>query len=764
MNKLNFIYFLLTPFLFCFTPSFAQCTFEVEDYDNFEYSTVIPGYITGTTYHPSPSTHGSRTGTKGMYMNFVNGLASNTTVLDRTYDVCIGTQYKFNTWFKEINGGSSTIEARVVDAVGNLLATYTNTFFAGGAWTQWTTPTFTPTTNTIQFQIIYITGVGNNDFGMDDLTLEICAPTIGTSTVDICASNNTFNLFDSLNASLSTNGTWTGPSTPYNGYLGTFDPSAMQGGMYTYTLTSTGLNCPDTTAEVNLVLGGGPLFDLGDDTNICVGDVLTLDASSTNASYVWNNGSTAPTLSVNQTGLYWVEASDSCAIKRDSVMVTVNPYPTLNLGADTAVCDNDTLILNASLPNATYNWSTNTTDSAIAVTQPGWYFATVTVNNCASKDTIQVTFNPDPVVDLGNDTTFCQGNYVVLNAMNNGASYLWSDNSTNQVSLVNSTGQYWVEVNLNNCFSSDTVNVTVNPLPIALLEDTSMCEGDILTLSVAQSNVSYLWNDGSTGATNTVSQTGNYSVEITNNCGAITDQAMITFHPIPLVQLGNDTVLCNQEELLLSAEWPGSTYIWSTGDSSANLNCNSPGVYAVTVTSNNCTQSDTVLIDYVDLPESPFKGDTLICASSPLIYAPDLTLANYSWGNGNNTNELSINTTGMYYVTVSNDYCEFTDSISITVEDCDVAIEMPNIFTPNDDGQNDVFAPILFEGVQSATLSIFNRWGQLIATRNISQFSWNGKNEKGEDVPTGVYFWTIRYSGTFSEEQQSISGTVSLLR
>lgn len=214
----------------------AQCVWQVAYNDDFEYSTPILGLVSGTTYHAAPSSYISRTDNKGFYMNFVNGLASNTLVFSRSYDVCTSSTYRFNAWSSEVNGVSSTVTLQVRDLNNTILASYTNTYVASAGWTQWTTPTFTLTTNTVFFEIIFNSGVSANDFGMDDISLEACEFPATHSSMDFCASKTVFDLYDSHTSLTSISGAWTGPSSLTNGYLGTFTPSINTSGTYTYTL------------------------------------------------------------------------------------------------------------------------------------------------------------------------------------------------------------------------------------------------------------------------------------------------------------------------------------------------------------------------------------------------------------------------------------------------------------------------------------------------------------------------------------------------
>ena len=202
-------------------------------------------------------------------------------------------------------------------------------------------------------------------------------------------------------------------------------------------------------------------INLGNDTTLCQGETLALDATTPNATYLWQDNSTNPTFNVNQQGTYWVQVTGNCISTTDTINVNYNPAPTINLGNDTTLCQGETLALDATTLNATYLWQDNSTNPTFNVNQQGTYWVEVTVNNCNSSDTIQVNYTPSPTINLGNDTTLCQGGTLALDATTLNATYLWQDNSTNPTFNVNQQGTYWVQVTVNNCNSSDTISINL---------------------------------------------------------------------------------------------------------------------------------------------------------------------------------------------------------------------------------------------------------------------------------------------------------------
>ncbi|MBL4657154.1 MAG: hypothetical protein JKX73_04080, partial [Flavobacteriales bacterium] len=149
-----------------------------------------------------------------------------------------------------------------------------------------------------------------------------------------------------------------------------------------------------------------------------------------------------------------------------------------------------------------------------------------------------------PVIDLGNDTAVCQGALFTLDATSPSSSYLWHDFSTNPTYNVTLQGTYSVQVT-NSCGTVyDTIIVIYNPLPTTDLgNDTTLCQGQLLTLDATSPTATYLWQNNSTNPTYNVTLQGIYSVQVTNTCGTVADTIVVNYNPLPNTDLGNDTTL-----------------------------------------------------------------------------------------------------------------------------------------------------------------------------------------------------------------------------
>jgi gliding motility-associated-like protein len=278
-------------------------------------------------------------------------------------------------------------------------------------------------------------------------------------------------------------------------------------------------------------------------------------------------------------------------------------------------------------------------------------------------------------IDLGNDTTLCDGDTLCLNAGSGYDQYLWSTDSIDSLICVTTTGQYWVTVHDgNDCEASDTINVDFIPDMLSQLDlgsDTTLCNGQELQLYAGDGFETYLWQDGSTEPQFLVQNPGLYWVSVTSDCGTITDSVYIGYFPQINLELGNDTILCEGENLILDAGQGFIEYSWSDGSSGNQYLVTEPGLYVVNVLDlNNCTASDEVNVSYhyVDLD---LGNDTLICPGTFIDINAGQTHQGYFWNlpEYSGISSFSTDIPGTYWVQVTdsiqNKACLKSDTITI---------------------------------------------------------------------------------------------------
>jgi|GEM_PF-2113663 len=272
-----------------------------------------------------------------------------------------------------------------------------------------------------------------------------------------------------------------------------------------------------------------PVVNLGNDTNLCIGNQLTLNATTAGASYLWQNGNTNPTFDVSAAGTYSVVVTVNGCSEHDSIVVGyINPL-SFSIGNDTSYCGSFVRVLSAGIAHTI--WSTGDTSTAITVSAAGLYSGYVIACGDTLRDSILIREKPLPVVDLGNDTTLCDGSNLILNAAVDSGTYIWEGGSIDSTLTVSAAGTYWVSVTgPDGCIKADSIVVSYigPPAPIGLGADTTICEDSTLILSVYEPNLHYIWSTGDSSAVITAHQSGVYSVTVSNACGSTTASETVT--------------------------------------------------------------------------------------------------------------------------------------------------------------------------------------------------------------------------------------------
>ncbi len=413
-----------------------------------------------------------------------------------------------------------------------------------------------------------------------------------------------------------------------------------------------------------------PEVDLGNDTLLCAGTLMPLSAGEGFASYLWNNGSPNSVVMVNQAGMYWVQVtSESGCIGADTIFVEYTEEIDLNLGNDTTICEQASLLLSAGEGFAGYNWFDGSSASTYLVTQPGTYWVNVLNSfGCTATDSINIAFSAAANVSLGGDTTICSNENYTLSPGSGFAGYLWQDGSTNPFHQVSGSGYYWVIVTDDNgCLGSDTVSIVIIPSPVVSLgNDTTLCTGSSLLLDPGSQYSSYLWQDNSTLPFFTVTSPGYYSVTVTEyNCPASDDIYVNITSPV--IDLGNDTLLCSGDTLYLNPGQGYSSYLWQDNSTEPVYEVVEGGNYLVVVTdSYNCSSEDTVEITSLFKPAADLGGDKGFCEGGSILLETAQGPYSYTWNGEPGDYYLEVGQEGTYTVEVSNECGSVSDQVVVT--------------------------------------------------------------------------------------------------
>jgi len=278
---------------------------------------------------------------------------------------------------------------------------------------------------------------------------------------------------------------------------------------------------------------------------------------------------------------------------------------------------------------------------------------------------------------------------------------------------------------------------------------------------------SYSWNFGDTNSLNNYSslknpshyygKTGIYKITLSANECMVTDSITIS-DPI-LVNLGNDTSICDGTSLKLDAKNYPAIYSWSTGNTTEIITVSKAQRYKVQVL-NSCNEGvDSIDVGIIPYLEKPLSKDTTACTSSSIDLRAGSASAKYYWNTNDTTETISVDQSGKYWVTISNRCFNKTDSININIINPRVDLTGENIITPNNDGKNDEF--ILLKETSNLNdfhLEIYNRWGSLVYVTDSSDSYWQAKN-----ISDGIYYYSVRIKNCKNETVDN-KGIITVLR
>jgi len=399
--------------------------------------------------------------------------------------------------------------------------------------------------------------------------------------------------------------------------------STSLSGNYSVTIIDQN-NCIGTD-DINVVINSSPLVNIGGNQQSCVGQTVILDAGI-HTSYLWNDNSLNQTLSVSASGTYSVEVSNAFGCTSiDSANITFNPLPIVDFGIDTAYCDSVTL--NASNLGATYLWNDGSTDTILYINISGLYYCTATINNtgCVVIDSINIIINQSPIINLGADTVLCSYDSILLDATISSGTYLWNNGSINPLLLVNSSGFYLVNVtDNNNCFTSDSINIILNPLFVENIGNNfTLCAGQDAILSSTVANGTYSWNDNtgliSSNSYLNIDTAGIYWLDVIDSLGCVaTDTIEIISSTASLFAqfLAQSTITSGDSISFINLSYPRPyTCYWQMGngliltDSTPDYVYYIPGDYDVVLAVNNTICTDTMIktitVDPIKSEENP---------------------------------------------------------------------------------------------------------------------------------------------------------------
>lgn len=429
----------------------------------------------------------------------------------------------------------------------------------------------------------------------------------------------------------------------------------------TYTVTvaaaqgGAGVGCAPVTATVTITVAPKPTLSLGKEITTCEPFVI-LDTKIPDSKYTWSDKSTNQTLRVTKSGVYKVSViTPTCTdVLTDSIKVN---FITLDLGKDTLITCDKTVTLDTKIPNAQYKWSDGSTGQTLRATKSGKYSVSVTLPNCSRTLVGSVTLIlPELNIGNGRDSMRICKNELILDAFNAtpNTDYTWSDGSKRQTLRITRDGWYKVTVNRRDCNLVLVDSIYVTFFKVNLGKDVVTCQNEVL-LDAGNSGAKYLWSDAKKSTTRTlkITESGTYSVTVTDTCGAVAQSSVnITFNRLKSAFAG-DTLFACQKPYILDAGNRGvaASYLWNDATKNQTLSIEKDGLYSVVMTDSCKNQlSNRVFISFAK-PTLNFP-DTLRTCTDSLILDTRLRQGVFTWSNGANVSRLRINQAGKYWVSI----------------------------------------------------------------------------------------------------------------
>ena len=695
-------------------------------------------------------------------------------------------------------------------AASNLTAAQTGGVWSGTGITNATNGTFNPSTaGAGSFVITYTLPTCT-----DTMTIVVNPlPNAGTNgTISLCATSPSTNLFNQLGGSPNVGGTW---SPVMASGTGVFNPAVDAAGTYTYTVTNS---CGTSNSNVIVTIIANPTPGTNGTLTICVNaastDLFNQLGGSPSVGGTWSpamaSGTGVFNPAVDAAGTYTYSINDCLGNPQSStVVVTVTPLPNTGTNGTISLCPTDpaTDLFNqlGGSPNVGGTWSPVLTSGTgmfdPAVDAAGTYTYSIT-NSCGtSSNNVIVTITSNPSPGTNGTLTIC-ANAASTDLFNQlggspSAGGTWSPVLTSGTGIFNpavdaaGTYTYTIIDCAGSSLTADVV-VTVNPAPNAGTNGAiSLCNTDPATNLFNQlggsPDVGGTWSPVLTSGTGmfdpAVDAAGTYTYSVTNSCGTATSNVIVTITSCTLPTAGytvSDSIICEGDCINFTNTSSGATsWLWtfnggspstSTSASPSNICFNSAGNFTIEQIVTNSNGSDTTT-------------STVVVNATPIIDAgPDVTIEL-----GQSTTLTATGTNGVYtwspftwldcaicvspistpeetitytVIVVDSNGCSASDQVTVIV-DFDNVIFVPNIFSPNGDGFNDILY-VRGQGVALLNFFIYDRWGEKVFETTTLDKGWDG-TFRGKKMNNAVFVYYLQ--ATFIDGSEATQkGDITLVR
>jgi gliding motility-associated-like protein/CSLREA domain-containing protein len=505
-------------------------------------------------------------------------------------------------------------------------------------------------------------------------------------------------------------------------------------------------------------------LQLGADVVLCVGETVTLDADNPDwqgllPDFQWQGGPADNEFEVATTGLYTVTATLNGCVTTDNITVTESPLTTVDLGPDQVLCPGDPFILDPGYPTAVCTWQDGSVSPTYTVENTGIYTVNVALGACQDNAQVFVEVVTPFAAELPETASYCDGDSVLLLAAFGAANYEWQNGATGNQLWASVPGVYTVSSTQDGCTFTDDVLVTAQPLPAFDLGlDLTLCEGETVVLEPYVPGADYIvFNDSLTTATYEVMEAGTYTAEVASDGCVFRDTIEVEFRPVPVFELPLDTVLCPGDVLRIDTGLEDVLVTWSTGEVGEAIEVNQPADYVAVSQVSGCSHEDSISVSISDPISIQLSADYELCLGDSMELSvqqgPTVYSATYYWYDGAFTPSRQFNRTGLFTVEVANVCDTVVHTLRVQQVICGCEMYVPTAFTPNNDGKNDAWLPVIDCEPFSYKVVVWDRWGRPVFTSTDMNEVWYGQVEGTEGSKTresgnsfaidGTYMWEI---------------------
>ena len=512
------------------------------------------------------------------------------------------------------------------------------------------------------------------------------------------------------------------------------------------------LGCSDVATSSVTVIDFS--IDIASDIALCNNEEFVFEPDVPEGSVLlWNNDIESPSFTVDEEGFVEVygEYLGCSDVATSSVSMT---FFLIDIASEIALCNNEEFVFEPDVPEGSVLlWNNDIESSTFTVDEEGFVEVYGEYLGCSDVATSSVTVI-DFSIDIASDIALCNNEEFVFEPdVPEGSVLLWNNNIESPSFTVDEEGFVEVYGEYLGCSDVATSSVSMTFFLIDIASEIALCNNEefVFEPDVPEGSV-LLWNNDIESSTFTVDEEG--FVEVYGEYLGCSDVATssVTVNPFPApLQPPEDVIeTCENEVVEINAYCDGCVYDWGGYDEPIYYSVNEAGVHTVDITNEyGCTSLFSYTIHVTSSPQITLDSLYQFCKGSAGVLSAGLNSTNMNviWNTNDTTPIINVTETGEYSIYASNLCGSDETSTIVSFDECSCDIWAPTAFTPDNDGVNDVFVPIISCDAVSYQLNIFNRWGEVVFYSTNQGEIWTGCVHNGDYFSRdGVYAWEVFYS------------------